>query len=39
VHYVGIDQLTSLGSAGRALDRGQIELLAGRISALRECFY
>ena len=39
VHYVGIDQLFSLGAAGRALDRGQMELLAGRVSALRECFY
>ena len=39
VHYVGIDELISLGRGGRALDRGQMELLAGRVSALRECFY
>jgi hypothetical protein len=39
VHYVPIDELISLGRGGRALDRGQIELLAGRVSALRECFY
>ena len=26
-------------SEGRALDRSQIELLAGRVSALNECFY
>jgi alkylhydroperoxidase family enzyme len=39
VHYVGIEELISLGASGRALDRGQMELLAGRVSALRECFY
>jgi len=39
VHYVGIDELVSLGAGGRALDRGQMELLAGRVYALRECFY
>jgi AhpD family alkylhydroperoxidase len=25
--------------AGRALDRAQMELIAGRVSALNECFY
>ena len=37
-HYLTIEQMTDL-SAGRSLDRMQIELLAGRVSALRECFY
>jgi len=26
-------------TAGRSLDRAQIELIAGRVSALNECFY
>ena len=38
-HYFGADRITDLGETGRALDRAQIELLAGRVSALRECFY
>lgn len=37
-HYLSIDQMANLG-AGRSIDRMQIELLAGRVSALRECFY
>ncbi len=39
VHYFGADRITDLGATGRALDRAQMELLAGRVSALRECFY
>jgi alkylhydroperoxidase family enzyme len=37
-HYLSPEQMMDLG-AGRALDRRQIELLAGRVSALNECFY
>ncbi len=37
-HYLSMEQMMDL-SAGRSLDRMQIELLAGRVSALRECFY
>jgi len=36
--YLSPDQLVDL-RAGRALDRAQMELLAGRVSALNECFY
>jgi hypothetical protein len=32
------EQMLDLG-AGRTLDRAQLELVAGRVSALRECFY
>jgi len=39
-YYIPIAQLGDMRSnAGRALDRPQIELLAGRVSALNECFY
>jgi len=38
-HYFGPDRITDFGPTGRALDRAQMELLAGRVSALRECFY
>ncbi len=37
-HYLSPEQMVDL-AAGRSLDRAQIELLAGRVSALRECFY
>ena len=38
--YVPMDQVINVTySDGRALDRSQIELVAGRISALNECFY
>jgi len=36
--YVAETEMVRLGSS-RALDRSQIELVAGRVSALRECFY
>ncbi len=36
--YLSPDQLVDL-RAGRVLDRAQMELLAGRVSALNECFY
>jgi hypothetical protein len=38
-HYLELDRFIELGDTGRSLDRPQMELLAGRISALRECFY
>ena len=38
VHYLPPDRLVSL-RAGRAIERAQIELVAGRVSALNECFY
>jgi alkylhydroperoxidase family enzyme len=37
-HYLSTDQMMDL-RAGRALDRAQMELVAGRVSALSECFY
>jgi hypothetical protein len=37
-HYLSPAQMMDLGR-GRSLDRMQIELVAGRVSALRECFY
>jgi hypothetical protein len=37
-HYLTPEQMLDL-AAGRSLDRRQIELLAGRVSALNECFY
>jgi len=38
VHYMTTAEMTDL-THGRAIDRAQIELIAGRVSALRECFY
>lgn len=37
-HYLSPEQMMDL-RRGRTLDREQIELVAGRVSALRECFY
>ena len=37
-HYIPFEKMADL-HAGRSLDRRQIELVAGRVSALRECFY
>ena len=38
--YLPIEQVPDpTADPGRALSRAQIELLAGRISALNECFY
>ena len=37
-HYMPFEKMSDL-RAGRSLDRRQIELVAGRVSALRECFY
>jgi alkylhydroperoxidase family enzyme len=38
--YIPLDQLANPSAdPGRALSRAQIELIAGRVSALNECFY
>jgi len=37
-HYLAAERMMDL-RAGRALDRAQMELIAGRVSALNECFY
>ena len=38
--YVSLDRVGQPGSnAGRAISRPQIELVAGRVSALNDCFY
>ena len=40
VQYLAPAQMLRFGASGaRALDRSQIELMAGRVSALNECFY
>ena len=36
--YLSPERMMSM-ETGRALDRAQIELVAGRVSALNECFY
>jgi hypothetical protein len=39
-YYLPVAQVANpAASGGRAIDRSQIELLAGRVSALNECFY
>ena len=38
-HYVPMLQVMDPSADGRALTRPQIELVAGRVSALNECFY
>ena len=39
-HYLPLKDIANFGGdTGRALDRMQIELIAGRVSALNECFY
>jgi hypothetical protein len=37
-HYLTSKEMTNLGIE-RAIDRAQMELIAGRVSALNECFY
>jgi hypothetical protein len=38
--YLPLQQVTDVrAEPGRALSRAQIELVAGRVSALNECFY
>ena len=36
--YLSTEEMMSM-QTDRALDRAQIELIAGRVSALNECFY
>jgi hypothetical protein len=38
-HYLSLDAMMDLTRGSGSLDRRQVELLAGRVSALRECFY
>ena len=38
VHYMTTAEMPDL-TCGRSIDRAQMELIAGRVSALRECFY
>ena len=37
--YVALASVPSTASSGRAITRAQMELVAGRVSALNECFY
>jgi hypothetical protein len=37
-HYLAMDEMIDLDK-GRSIDRRQVELIAGRVSALNECFY
>jgi hypothetical protein len=37
-HYMPFSELMRMTS-NRSIDRGQVELIAGRVSALNECFY
>jgi len=39
VHYLPIDDVVDPRARGRSLTRPQMELIAGRVSALNECFY
>jgi hypothetical protein len=40
VHYLPLEQIAAPGAnGGRAIDRSQMELIAGRVSSLNECFY
>jgi len=39
VHYLSIGQVRDPSASAGALNRMQIELIAGRVSALRQCFY
>lgn len=38
-HYLPIDEVIDPRARGRKLSRPQMELVAGRVSALNECFY
>jgi hypothetical protein len=38
--YLGIQQVMSVkGDTGRSLNRMQMEIIAGRVSSINECFY
>jgi len=38
-HYLSMEQMTDLRKGREGITREQIELLAGRVSALNQCFY
>ncbi|MCH7708548.1 MAG: hypothetical protein IH884_08645 [Myxococcales bacterium] len=38
-HYLSMEQMTDLRKGREGITRQQIELLAGRVSALNQCFY
>ena len=38
-HYMKPQDMVDFARGTDALDRAQVELIAGRVSALRECFY
>jgi hypothetical protein len=38
-HYMPAEEMLNLRQTRRSLDRPQIELIAGRVSASRGCFY
>jgi hypothetical protein len=38
-HYLRVEEVVDPTAGRGALDRGQMELVAGRVSALHECFY
>ena len=38
-HYMRPQEMMNLKQTRRSLDRPQMELIAGRVSALRGCFY
>ena len=38
-HYLSMGQVRDPSASAGALNRMQIELIAGRVSALRQCFY
>ncbi len=38
VHYFSFEEMADI-TKGKAIDRGQIELLAARVSVLNQCFY
>ena len=37
--YIPLQKVAVLGDIGRNLSRAQVELVAGRVSAVNECFY
>jgi hypothetical protein len=38
-HYLPMDDVIDPRKRGRTLTRAQMELIAGRVSALNQCFY
>lgn len=37
--HLPLSHMASMRDLGRALSRAQVELVAGRVSSLNECFY